>query len=86
MTSSKDHTDDGTELAQDETTEMAFVTQAHYECESHRDLTTEIIFAIAAAEDVAPTEDQGATALRVCRCCVDRRRLLWSPGRGARTR
>ena len=56
MTSSKDHTDDGTELAQDETTEMAFVTQAHYERESHRDLTTEIIFAIADAEDVAPTE------------------------------
>ncbi|WP_435159243.1 HalOD1 output domain-containing protein [Haladaptatus sp. DFWS20] len=56
MTSSKDHTDDDTELAQDENNEMAFVTQAHYERASHRDLTTEIIFAIAAAEDVAPTE------------------------------
>ena len=56
MTSSKDHTDDDTELAQDETNEMAFVTQAHYECEGHRDLTTEIIFAIADAEDVAPME------------------------------
>lgn len=60
MTSSNDHTDDGTELAQDgnepDDPDMTFVTQAHYERESHRDLTTEIIFAIADAEDIAPIE------------------------------
>ena len=60
MTSSNDHTDDGTELAQDgnepDDPDMTFVTQAHYDRESHRDLTTEIIFAIADAEDVAPIE------------------------------
>ncbi|GAA0235873.1 HalOD1 output domain-containing protein [Haladaptatus pallidirubidus] len=60
MTSSNDHTDDGTELAQDgngsNDPDMTFVTQAHYDRESHRDLTTEIIFAIADAEDITPTE------------------------------
>ncbi|WP_266082010.1 HalOD1 output domain-containing protein [Haladaptatus caseinilyticus] len=60
MTSSNDHTDDGTKLAQDGTepddTDMTFVAQAHYERESHRDLTTEIIFAIADAADVAPVD------------------------------
>ncbi|WP_227356101.1 HalOD1 output domain-containing protein [Haladaptatus salinisoli] len=60
MTSSNDHTDDGTRLAQDgnetDDPDLTFVTQAHYDRESHRDLTTEIIFAIADAEDVAPTE------------------------------
>ena len=60
MTSSNDQTDDGTKLAQDETEpddpDMTFVTQAHYERESHHDLTTNIIFAIADAEDIAPTE------------------------------
>ena len=42
MTSSNDHTDDGTKLAQDrnepDDPDMTFVTQAHYERESHRDL------------------------------------------------
>ncbi|WP_458208070.1 HalOD1 output domain-containing protein [Haladaptatus sp. NG-SE-30] len=56
MTSSNDHTDDGTDLAQHETEDLTFVTQAHYDRESHRDLTTEIMFAIAAAEDVNPTD------------------------------
>jgi hypothetical protein len=60
MTSSNDHTDDGTKLAPDgnepDNPDMTFVTQAHYDRESHRDLPTEIIFAIADAEDVAPTE------------------------------
>ncbi|MGA9400661.1 HalOD1 output domain-containing protein [Haladaptatus sp.] len=57
MTSSNDHTADGTELAQDsDNDEMTFVTQAHYDRESRRDLTTEVIFAIADAEDVAPTD------------------------------
>ena len=56
MPSSHDHTDDGTELAQDDniTTEWTFVEQAHYARESHRDLTTEIMFAIAAADDTDP--------------------------------
>jgi hypothetical protein len=58
MMSSNDHTDDGARLAQDgnDDPDMTFVTQAHYDRESHRDLTTEIIFAIAAAADVAPSE------------------------------
>ncbi|SIR72896.1 hypothetical protein SAMN05421858_3470 [Haladaptatus litoreus] len=60
MTSSNDHTEDGTKLASDgnkpDEPDMTFVTQAHYERESHRDLTTEIIFAIADAADVVPTE------------------------------
>ena len=60
MISSNDHTDDGTKLAPDgnepDDPDMTFVTQAHYERESHRDLTTEIIFAIADATDVAATE------------------------------
>lgn len=56
MTSSNDHTDDGTKLAQDGNDDLTFVTQTHYDRESHRDLTTEIIFAIAAAADVAPSE------------------------------
>ena len=60
MTSSNDHTDDGTKLAQDgnelDDPDMTFVAQAHYDCESHRDLTTEIIFAIADAADVAPVD------------------------------
>lgn len=58
MTSSNDHTDNGTKLAQDgnetDDSDMTFVTLAHYDRESHRDLTTEIMFAIADAEDVAP--------------------------------
>ncbi|GKZ15996.1 HalOD1 output domain-containing protein [Haladaptatus sp. T7] len=58
MTSSNDYTEDGTRLAPDgnDDPDMTFVTQAHYDRESHRDLTTEIIFAIADAEDVVPTE------------------------------
>ncbi|WP_266082492.1 hypothetical protein [Haladaptatus caseinilyticus] len=60
MTSSNDHTNDGTKLGQDENElddpDMTFVTQGQYERESHHDLTTEIIFAIAVAEDVAPIE------------------------------
>lgn len=58
MTSSNDRTEDGTRLAQDrnDDPDMTFVAQAHYERESHRDLTTEIIFAIAAAEDVDPVD------------------------------
>ena len=58
MTSSNDHTEDGTKLAPDgnDDPDMTFVTQAHYERESHRDLTTEIIFAIADAADVAPVD------------------------------
>jgi hypothetical protein len=35
---------------------LTFLAQAHYDRESHRDLTTEIIFAIADAADVVPTE------------------------------
>ncbi|WP_083252680.1 HalOD1 output domain-containing protein [Haladaptatus sp. W1] len=60
MTTSNDQTDDGTKLAQDgngpDDPDMAFMTQAHYERESHRDLTTEIMFAIADAADVAPVD------------------------------
>ncbi|SIR92361.1 hypothetical protein SAMN05421858_4563 [Haladaptatus litoreus] len=58
MTSSNNHTEDGTRLAPDgnDDPDMTFVTQAHYQRESHRDLTTEIIFAIADAENVAPIE------------------------------
>ncbi|MFH5802112.1 HalOD1 output domain-containing protein [Haladaptatus sp. CMAA 1911] len=60
MTSSNDHTDDGTKLAPDgnrpDDPDMTFVTQAHFERESHRDLTTEIIFAIADAAGVAPVD------------------------------
>ncbi|WP_435158876.1 HalOD1 output domain-containing protein [Haladaptatus sp. DFWS20] len=60
MTSSNNHTDDGTRLAQDgnetDDLDMTFVTQAHYDRESRRDLTTEIMFAIADAANVAPTE------------------------------
>jgi hypothetical protein len=60
MTSSNDHTDDGTKLAPDgngpDNPDMTFETQAHYDRESHRNLTTEIIFAIADAADVAPVD------------------------------
>lgn len=57
MASSHDHTDDGTELAQDgdNPTEWTVVEQAHYARDSDRDLTTAIMFAIAAAEDRDPT-------------------------------
>ena len=56
MTPSHDHTDEGTELAQDgdDTTEWTFAEQAHYARDSDRDLTTELIFAIAAADDSDP--------------------------------
>ncbi len=58
---------------------MTFVTQAHYDRESHRDLTTEIIFTIAAAEDVDPVNFK-VPPLYKCGYCRDRRRLLRAQG------